>query len=68
MLWRTRQGLRANRDGSLANIEMRLILAKMIWWFDLELMPECRNWPGDQFIYTTWEKIPLKIKVTPVKR
>lgn len=53
---------------SLANIEMRLILAKMIWWFDFELMPESAQWPYEQYIYTTWEKIPLKIKVTPVKR
>lgn len=47
---------------------MRLILAKMIWNFDLELMPECKNWPSDQYIYTTWEKVPLMIKLHPVKR
>ena len=46
---------------------MRLILAKKIWWFDIELMPDCSNWPNDQYIYTTWEKIPLKIRVTARK-
>ncbi|KAK5728388.1 hypothetical protein LTR15_001524 [Elasticomyces elasticus] len=45
---------------NLANIEMRLIFAKMIWWFDLELMPEAKNWVEQQYIYTTWEKVPLK--------
>lgn len=43
---------------------MRLIFAKMIWFFDLELMPESHNWPQQQYIYTTWEKVPLKIKIT----
>ena len=49
---------------SLANIEMRLILAKMLWHFDFKLTPECANWPKDQYIYTSWEKIPLKVHIT----
>lgn len=49
---------------SLANIEMRLILAKMLWHFDFTLTPECANWPKDQYIYTSWEKIPLKVHIT----
>ncbi|KAJ5941998.1 Averantin hydroxylase [Penicillium verrucosum] len=49
---------------NLANIELRLILAKIFWHFDLELSPECRNWPKDQYIYTSWEKIPLKVRIT----
>ncbi|EED14437.1 cytochrome P450, putative [Talaromyces stipitatus ATCC 10500] len=49
---------------NLANIEMRLILAKMLWHFDFELTPECANWPKDQYIYTSWEKIPLKVHIT----
>lgn len=48
---------------SLANIEMRLILAKMLFHFDFELTPECANWPKDQFIYTSWEKIPLMVNI-----
>lgn len=49
---------------SLANIEMRLILAKMLWHFDFTLTPECANWPKDQYIYTSWEKIPLKVHIS----
>ncbi|KAJ5917472.1 Averantin hydroxylase [Penicillium verhagenii] len=52
---------------NLANIELRLILAKMLWHFNLELEPECINWPKDQYIYTSWEKIPLKIRITARK-
>jgi cytochrome P450 len=53
---------------NLANIEMRLIFAKMLWHFDIELADDTQKWIEDQYIYTTWEKIPLKIKLTPVER
>ena len=57
----------ANLFCSLANIEMRLILAKMLWHFDIGLAEPEKEWT-DQMIYTTWEKIPLMITLTPVKR
>ena len=43
----------ANVHGSLANIEMRLILAKMLWYFDFALADEKQKWIEDQMIYTT---------------
>lgn len=46
---------------------MRLIFSKIIWFFDLELMPESQNWISDQYVYTTWEKVPLKIKITRIR-
>lgn len=49
---------------SLANIEMRLIFAKMIWWFDLELMPESKEWPNQQYIYTTCSPTCLSVPRT----
>lgn len=45
---------------------MRLILAKIIWHFDLELTEEAMGWPDKQMIYTSWEKIPLMIKLHPI--
>lgn len=54
-------------SNSLAYAEMRLILARLLWNFDLELMPESRNWK-DQKIYTLWEKGALNVKLTPVAR
>lgn len=52
---------------SLANHEMRLILAKVLWNFDLELCPQSQNW-ADQKTYSLWEKHPLMVKMRPVRR
>ncbi|KAL2018184.1 hypothetical protein VTK56DRAFT_1157 [Thermocarpiscus australiensis] len=52
---------------NLAYAEMRLILARVLWNFDLELMPESRNW-DDQKIYTLWEKGALMVKLTATSR
>ena len=52
---------------NLAYAEMRLILARLLWRFDLAIRPEGRNW-HDQRIYFAWEKGPLMVDVTAVKR
>jgi averantin hydroxylase len=53
---------------NLAYAEMRLILAKVCFNFDLELDEErCGNWIGDQKIYGLWEKASLYVKLTPVQ-
>lgn len=46
---------------------MRLILARLLWNFDLELMPESRGW-RQQKIFTLWEKGAMNVKLTPVVR
>ena len=46
---------------------MRLILARLLWNFDLELMPESRTW-NDQKIYVLWEKGAINVKLFPVLR
>lgn len=43
---------------NLANSEMRLILARVLWNFDLELCKESESW-SDQRSYILWEKPPL---------
>lgn len=53
-----------NPHGSLAYMEMRLILAKLLWNFDLELDPGCNDWVN-QKIYITWDKRPLRVLLTP---
>lgn len=53
--------------GSLAYAEMRLILAQVLWNFDMELAPESDNW-ADQQIFSLWQKGPLYVKLTPVVR
>ena len=52
---------------SLAYMETRLILAKLIWNFDLELMPESRHW-DIQKTFLLYEKGPLYSRLTPVSR
>ncbi|KAJ5540078.1 cytochrome P450 [Penicillium frequentans] len=49
---------------SLAFGEASLILARLIWAFDLELSPQCSNW-ADQRAYIIWDKGPLLVKLTP---
>jgi hypothetical protein len=43
---------------------MRLILAQVLWNFDLELMPESTDW-SHQKVYAIWEKSPLYVKLKP---
>lgn len=46
---------------------MRLILAKILWNFDLELQEESQRW-NEQKMHIIWVKGPLMVKLTPVKR
>jgi cytochrome P450 len=50
----------------MAYHEMRLILAKVLFNFDLELCPESVGWMEKQRVYTLWQKPPLMVKVKTV--
>ncbi|RYO92945.1 hypothetical protein DL766_010411 [Monosporascus sp. MC13-8B] len=52
---------------NLAYAEMRLILAKIIFNFDLRLADESRNWLKDQKAFTVWLKSPLPVYLTPAQ-
>ncbi|OQV06561.1 hypothetical protein CLAIMM_11111 [Cladophialophora immunda] len=52
---------------SLAYVEMRLILARMLWNFDMELMPDSETW-NEQHIFSFWDKGPLNVKLKLVHR
>lgn len=47
---------------SLANVEMRLILTKVLWYFDLDLQPESLHW-SEQRSYSLWSRPPLVVKL-----
>ncbi|TVY55884.1 Cytochrome P450 monooxygenase aclL [Lachnellula cervina] len=49
---------------NLAYAEMRLILARVLWNFDLELQPGAQDWSA-QKSYVLWEKGPLPVKLVP---
>lgn len=61
-------GPRSCLGKNLARAEMRIILARLIWRFDLELMPESKNWMEGQRIFGFWEKPPLMCKLSPRKK
>lgn len=46
--------------------EMRLILTKTLYNFDLTLCEESKRW-ADQKTYIMWEKKPLMVRLTPRK-
>ncbi|KAH8588948.1 cytochrome P450 [Bisporella sp. PMI_857] len=48
---------------NLANAEMRLILAKVFWTFDLELCEESKGWTKMKAWGLTYAKRPLMVKV-----
>ena len=53
---------------ALAWLEMRLILGKIIWHFDMELAQEATfgEW-GEQKIYWFWEKHSIPVKIQKVR-
>ncbi|KAI0551013.1 averantin oxidoreductase [Xylaria curta] len=51
---------------NLAYTELKLIIAGLIWHFDIENATE-GNWL-DQKVFVVWEKPPLWIKLRPAKR
>ncbi|MCJ1249217.1 hypothetical protein MMC30_006440 [Trapelia coarctata] len=50
---------------TLAYAEMRLLLANLVWHFDLELMKESEDWLDRNTIYTLWMRPELMVKLTP---
>lgn len=50
---------------NLAHVELRLIMARMLWNFDISLDERCANWVGDLVEYFGWDKTPLWVRLTP---
>ncbi|KAI1317563.1 putative cytochrome P450 monooxygenase [Xylariaceae sp. FL0255] len=53
---------------NLAYSEMRLILAKIIFNFDMRLDDGAREWLSTQKAYVIWDKPPLPVYLKPVVR
>ncbi|KAL2266734.1 hypothetical protein VTJ83DRAFT_6086 [Remersonia thermophila] len=53
---------------NLAYIEMRLILARVLWSFDMQIADDSLDWMSKQRVFNLWEKGPLNVYLTPVKR
>lgn len=53
----------------LAYAEMRIIVARVLWEFDIQLADQKDRFDwGEQATYIFWEKRPLNIVVTRAKR
>jgi hypothetical protein len=51
---------------SLAYHEIRMILAKVLWNFDMELCQESLAWLNQE-VHVIWEKGPLMIHLSDVR-
>jgi hypothetical protein len=50
---------------SLAYAEMRLILAKIIFHFDMRIADDSKGWLETQKAYVVWDKPALNAYLTP---
>ncbi|KXH50180.1 cytochrome P450 [Colletotrichum simmondsii] len=50
---------------NLAYTEMRIILARIIWNFEMRISGESRGWDERQKAWVVWEKPALKVYLTP---
>jgi cytochrome P450 len=53
---------------NLAYAEMRVILARLLWNFDVELCEESRNWVEGIKVFMIYQRPPLMVKLSPVVR
>ncbi|KAH7027270.1 cytochrome P450 [Microdochium trichocladiopsis] len=59
---------------NLANAEMRLILTRLLYNFDLDFdqpadgTTTTTGWASDQKVFLLWDKGPLMVRLTPVRR
>lgn len=52
---------------NLAYLEMRIILAKLVWGFEFDLMKDV-DWEEETRLYLLWKKPELKVRFRPVER
>jgi len=53
---------------NLAYAEMRLIMAKIIWTFDMELDARSVDWEARCKVFTLWDKPELLVRLKEVAR
>lgn len=50
---------------NLAYAEMRIILARLLWNFDMELCEESKDWVDGMKVFMIYQRKPLMVKLTP---
>jgi hypothetical protein len=61
---RISQSVRLITLHSLAYMEIRSVLAHMLWWFDMTLCDDSRGWAMQQRFEIVWDRPPLHVKLT----
>ncbi|KAF7539526.1 hypothetical protein G7054_g2049 [Neopestalotiopsis clavispora] len=61
-------GSRGCLGRNLAYLESRLILARLLWNFDIRIAEHSREWLNQQKVFNLWSKGPLNVFLTPVRR
>ncbi|KAI0973641.1 benzoate 4-monooxygenase cytochrome P450 [Xylaria arbuscula] len=56
-------GTRSCIGKSLGLLELRLILAKLIWKYEIEILDDTLDWQRDSDMRTLWEKPKLPVKI-----
>ncbi|KAI1633880.1 cytochrome P450 [Biscogniauxia mediterranea] len=51
---------------NLAYVEMKVILARVLWNFDIKISPDSHDWLKKQRVFNFWDKGPLYAYLTPV--
>lgn len=59
--------MRGCASRSFAYVEMSLILAKLIFTYDMELLDEDLDWEGQSHMHVQWWKPDLQVRFTPRK-
>ena len=49
----------------VAGAEMRLIMCKLLWLFDLQASEDMKPGWADQLVYLRWQKTPLIVRLIP---
>jgi len=52
---------------NLAYAEMRLILSRTLWNFDVQIAEESKTWLDGQKTFVIWQKGPMNVYLTPRK-
>ncbi|KAL6695221.1 cytochrome P450 [Trichoderma pleuroticola] len=50
---------------NLAMMELRLVMSKLLWHFDFEIVNRDMIWEKDQTAYIAWQKPQLVLQLTP---
>lgn len=61
-------GPRACLGINLAYMEMRIILSRVVWEFDLELVSKDVDWDRDIILKMLWQKPELWVRFVPAAR